>query len=81
MVGFSGFFAGRGQAFDDGAHVAQTAAQADALLYVAAGVAALTLTATSKMWSSGGAASVAWLVLLGGAGYTIFALLWSARKN
>jgi hypothetical protein len=52
-----------------------------ALLYVAAGVAALTLTATSKMWSSGGAASVAWLVLLGGAGYTIFALLWSARKN
>ena len=51
-----------------------------ALLYIAAGVAALTLTATSKMWNSGGAASVAWLVLLGGAAYTIFAVLWSARK-
>jgi hypothetical protein len=43
-------------------------------------VRALTLTATSKMWNSGGAASVAWLVLLGGAAYTVFAVLWSARK-
>jgi hypothetical protein len=51
-----------------------------ALLYIAAGVGALTLTATTKMWNSGGAASVAWLVLLGGAAYTVFAVLWSARK-
>ena len=51
-----------------------------ALLYVAVGVATLTLTATSKMWNSGGAASVAWLLLLGAAAYTIFAVLWSARK-
>lgn len=50
-----------------------------ALLYVAVGVGALTLTATSKMWNSGGAASVAWLVLLAAAAYTIFAVLWSAR--
>jgi len=51
-----------------------------ALLYVAAGVATLTLTATSKLWNSGGAGSVAWLLLLGGAAYAIFAVLWSARK-
>ncbi len=51
-----------------------------ALLYIAVGVGALTLTATSKLWNSGGAGSVAWLVLLGGAGYTMFAVLWSARK-
>jgi hypothetical protein len=52
-----------------------------ALLYIAVGVGTLTLTATSKMWNSGGAASVAWLVLLGGAAYTVFAVLWSARKS
>jgi hypothetical protein len=51
-----------------------------AVLYVAVGVGTLTLTATSKMWNSGGAASVAWLLLLGGAGYAVFAVLWSARK-
>jgi hypothetical protein len=51
-----------------------------ALLYIAVGVGALTLTATSKLWNSGGAASVAWLVLLAGAAYTVFAVLWSARK-
>jgi hypothetical protein len=32
------------------------------------------------MWSSGGFASVAWLLLLGGAAYAVFAVLWSARK-
>jgi hypothetical protein len=51
-----------------------------ALLYIAIGVGALTLTATSRMWNSGGAGSVAWLLLLGGAAYTVFAVLWSARK-
>jgi hypothetical protein len=51
-----------------------------AILYVAIGVATLTLTATSRMWNSGGAASVAWLLLLGGAAYAVFAVVWSARK-
>ena len=51
-----------------------------AVLYVAAGVATLTLTATSRLWGTGGAGSVAWLVLLGGSGYAMFAVLWSARK-
>jgi hypothetical protein len=51
-----------------------------AVLYVAAGVATLTLTATSRLWNSGGAGSVAWLLLLGGSAYAMFAVLWSARK-
>jgi hypothetical protein len=51
-----------------------------AVLYVALGVGTLTLTATSRMWSAGGAGSVAWLLLLGGAAYAVFAVLWSTRK-
>jgi hypothetical protein len=50
-----------------------------AILYVAAGVAALTLTGTSRLWKSGGG-EVAWLVLLGGAIYAAFAVIWAARK-
>ena len=50
-----------------------------ALLYVAAGVATLTLTATSRLLSTG-PGSVAWLLLLAGSAYAVFAVLWSARK-
>jgi len=50
-----------------------------AALYAAAAVATLTLTATSRLWHTS-AGSVAWLVLLGGAAYTAFAVLWAARK-
>jgi threonine/homoserine efflux transporter RhtA len=50
-----------------------------AALYAAAAVATLTLTATPRLWHTS-AGSVAWLVLLGGAAYTAFAVLWSARK-
>jgi hypothetical protein len=50
-----------------------------ALLYVALGVATLTLTASSRLLGSG-AGSVAWLLLLGGSAYAVFAVLWSARK-
>jgi hypothetical protein len=50
-----------------------------AALYVAVGVAAVTLTATSRLTSSS-AGSVAWLVLLAGAIYTAFAVVWAARK-
>jgi hypothetical protein len=49
------------------------------LLYVALGVGTLTLTATSRLWASG-AGSVAWLVLLAGSVYAVFAVVWSARK-
>jgi hypothetical protein len=50
-----------------------------AILYVAAAVAVLTLTGTSRLWNSSGG-EVAWLVLLGGAIYAAFAVIWAARK-
>lgn len=50
-----------------------------ALLYAALGVGALTLTATSKLWETS-AGEVAWLLLLGGSVYAVFAVFWSARK-
>jgi hypothetical protein len=50
-----------------------------AILYVAAAVAAVTLTGTSRLWNSSGG-EVAWLVLLGGAIYAAFAVIWAARK-
>lgn len=50
-----------------------------AILYVAAGVAVVTLTGTTHLWSTG-AGKVAWLVLMGGAIYAVFAVVWAARK-
>ena len=50
-----------------------------AVLYVAAGVVALTLTATSRLWSTG-AGEIAWFVLIGSAVYAVFALVWSVRR-
>ncbi len=51
-----------------------------AALYVALAVAALTLTATTRMWSTS-AGSVAWLLLLGAAVYVVVAVVWSARRS
>jgi hypothetical protein len=48
-------------------------------LYVAGAVAALTLTATSRLWATA-AGEIAWLVLMGAAVYAVFAVFWSARK-
>lgn len=50
-----------------------------ALLYVALGVGTLTLTGTSRLLGTG-AGSVAWLLLLAGSIYAVFAVLWSARR-
>jgi hypothetical protein len=50
-----------------------------AVLYIAAGVATLTLTATTRLFSTAGG-EIAWLVLLGAAVYAGFAVVWSARK-
>jgi multisubunit Na+/H+ antiporter MnhB subunit len=50
-----------------------------AMLYVALGVGALTLTASSKLWATG-AGSVAWVLLLAASVYTVFTVVWSARK-
>jgi hypothetical protein len=40
----------------------------------------VTLTATSRLWNSGGGGVLVWLVLVGGAAYTVFAILWAARS-
>src|ERR1700722_5380294 len=50
-----------------------------AALYAAAGVLALTLTATAQLWRTS-AGSVAWLVLVGASVYTGGAVIWAARK-
>ncbi len=50
-----------------------------ATLYVAAAVATLTLTATSRLFGTA-AGEIAWFVLIGGAVYAVFAVVWSARK-
>jgi hypothetical protein len=50
-----------------------------AILYVAAGVLTLTLSATSRLWQTSGG-QLAWLVLIGAAGYAVFAIFWAARK-
>jgi hypothetical protein len=49
------------------------------IVYGALAVAALTLTATSRLWNTG-AGSVAWLVLLAAAAYAVIAIVWSARR-
>ncbi len=50
------------------------------VLYIAAGIAAVTLTATHRMWQTS-AGSVAWLVLLGCAIYAVVAVVVAYRRN
>ena len=50
-----------------------------ALLYIAVGVLAVTLTATHRLWASP-AGSVAWLVLVGASVYVGCAVIWAARR-
>ncbi|MFZ0380596.1 MAG: hypothetical protein WCD11_35800 [Solirubrobacteraceae bacterium] len=50
-----------------------------AMLYVALGVGTLTLIASSKLWATG-AGSVVWVLLLAASIYTVFTVVWSARK-
>ncbi|HEX3977077.1 MAG TPA: hypothetical protein VHW96_12495 [Solirubrobacteraceae bacterium] len=50
-----------------------------ALLYVAVGVLAVTLTATHRLWATP-AGSVAWLVLIGASVYVGFTVVWAARR-
>ncbi len=51
-----------------------------ALLYIAAGVLAVTLTATHRLWHTP-AGSVAWLVLVGASVYVGCAVIWAARRD
>lgn len=50
-----------------------------AVLYLALGIATLTLTATSRLWATS-AGSIAWLLLLGGCVYAVIAVVLSARR-
>lgn len=50
-----------------------------AMLYGSAGLVVLTLTATSRLFTTT-AGRVVWLLLLVAAGYATFAVIWSARK-
>jgi hypothetical protein len=50
-----------------------------AILYLAAGVAILTMTAYSRLWVSSGG-KIAFVLLLAAAGYAAFAVIRSARR-
>jgi len=50
-----------------------------AILYIALGVAALTLTGTSRLWATA-AGELAWFVLIVGAAYAVFSIIWAARR-
>jgi hypothetical protein len=49
------------------------------VLYAAAGVVVLTLTATDRLFAST-TGKLAWLLLLIGAAYAAFSVVWSARR-
>jgi hypothetical protein len=51
-----------------------------ATLYAAAAVLTITLIATKRLWASS-LGGVAWLVLVGGALYAAFSLIWAARRG
>lgn len=50
-----------------------------AVLYAAIGVIVLTLTAEPRLWV-GTDGKIVFLLLLAGAGYAVFAVMWSARR-
>lgn len=50
-----------------------------AILYAAVGVAALTLTATRRMWATAGG-EIVWFVLIGGCIYAVVAIVVAARR-
>ncbi len=50
-----------------------------ATLYVAIGVAALTLTATHRMWQTG-SGQIAWFVLIIASAYAVVAVVVAARR-
>ena len=50
-----------------------------AILYAAVGVAALTLTATKRMWATAGG-EIVWFVLIGGCIYAVVAIVVAARR-
>jgi hypothetical protein len=51
-----------------------------AALYAALAVAVVTLSATPRLFPTD-AGVLVWLVLVGGAAYTVIAIVWAARSN
>jgi Protein of unknown function (DUF3021) len=51
------------------------------ILYVAIGVAAVTLTGTNRLWADRPLGSIVWLVLMGASFYAVFAVIWSSRRS
>jgi hypothetical protein len=49
------------------------------ILYAAVGVAAVVFTASHRMFATG-AGTIAWIALIGGCAYAVFAVVWAARK-
>jgi hypothetical protein len=50
-----------------------------AVLYIAVGTATVVLSASGRMLHSG-PGTVAWVVLIGGCIYAVFAVIWAARQ-
>jgi len=50
------------------------------ILYTALGVAALTLTATDRLWNTSGLGAIAWIVLIAGAAYALYAVYRSTKE-
>jgi hypothetical protein len=50
-----------------------------AILYAAIGLAALTLTATDRLWASG-PGTIVWLALMGLAGYGVYVVFRASRE-
>ncbi len=49
------------------------------ILYAAVGTAAVVFTASHRMFATG-AGTIAWIAVIGGCVYAVFAVVWSARK-
>lgn len=50
-----------------------------AILYVAVATAAVTFTASHRLTATG-AGTIAYIALIGGCAYAVFAVIWSARR-
>jgi hypothetical protein len=50
-----------------------------AILYGAVALAAVVLTASSRLWNTG-TGIIVWFALIGAAAYAVFAVIWSARQ-
>jgi hypothetical protein len=50
------------------------------ILYGSAGLAAITLVATSRLWNAGGAGALLWFALMGAAVYGLYSVFRASRE-